>query len=178
MKWLWIQLTNIYGQLFINKHGAMDNGLWLETLQELTPIALESGMTRLKNLSAGDKFTEFPPNCLQFKALCLSYYNDLKLPTLSEAYQEIKNRAYSRSIHWSHPAVKFTAQKLSIDFLTLNESEAYPVFKEAYEKVCHLVRQGHELPRMPNRVMLPRTPNKELARQHLQHIRLHLGASV
>ena len=133
-------------------------------------------MERLKKLSAGAKFTEFPPNCLEFKALCLAFYNDLRLPKASDAYCEIKNKAYSSSIHWSHPAVKFTAQKLSIEFLTLDDATAYPLFKAAYEEVCHLVRQGHSLPGMPDRVMLPRTPNKELARRHLQQIKQHLGA--
>lgn len=133
-------------------------------------------MERLKKLSAGEKFTEFPPNCLQFKALCLAFYDDLRLPKASDAYYEIKNKAYSSSIHWSHPTVKFTAEKLSIEFLTLDDATAYPLFKAAYEEVCHLVRQGHSLPAMPDRVMLPKTPNKELARRHLQQIKQHLGA--
>ena len=177
ISWLWIQLTSIYGQLFINKHGTKDSGLWLEALQELTPKALESGVARIKALSAGDKFLEYPPNCLQFKALCLAFYEDLRLPKASDAYQEIRNKSYSKNINWSHAAVKFTAQRLSIDFLAIKqEAEAYALFKEVYGEVCHLVRQGHALPEMQNKVMLPKTPDRELAKMHLQTIRQQLGA--
>jgi hypothetical protein len=175
--WLWVQLTSIYGPLFTSRNGSKDGGLWLEALQDLTPIALESGMSRIKKLSAGNKFTEFPPNCLQFKALCLAYYEDLRLPKASDAYQEIRNRAYSNTIYWSHPVVKFIAQKLTVDFLDIKlEAEAYRRFKEIYNDVCHLVRQGLELPKTEHRVMIARTPNKAIAKHHLQSIKQQLGA--
>lgn len=138
---------------------------------------MESGVERIKALSAGDKFLEYPPNCLQFKALCLAFYEDLRLPKASDAYQEIRNKSYSKNINWSHAAVKFTAQRLSIDFLAIKqEAEAYALFKEVYGEVCHLVRQGHALPEMKDRVMLPKTPDHELAKMHLQTIRQQLGA--
>ena len=63
---LWLRLAEIYGSLFISKHGAQDSGVWFETLRDLTPIALESGLERLRALSGGTKFAEYPPNCLQF----------------------------------------------------------------------------------------------------------------
>ena len=134
-------------------------------------------MSRIKNLSAGNKFTEFPPNCLQFKSLCLAYYEDLRLPKASDAYQEIRNRAYSNTVNWSHPVVKFIAQKLTIDFFSIKqEAEAYQRFKEAYNDVCDLVRQGVELPKMEHRVMMAREPNKAIAKQHLENIKQQLGA--
>lgn len=176
ISWLWIQLTSIYGPLFIHKHGSKDNGLWLEILNELTPLALESGLERIKKLSAGDKFAEYPPNCLQFKALCLAFYEDLKLPKASDAYREIRNKAYTTSIYWSHSAVSFTAQRLPLEFLSLRDTEAYPCFKAAYEDVCHLIRQGHALPNLPDRVMVSSTSNKELAKKSLQQMKHQLGA--
>lgn len=134
-------------------------------------------MSRIKNLSAGNKFTEFPPNCLQFKSLCLAYYEDLRLPKASDAYQEIRNRAYSNTVNWSHPVVKFIAQKLTIDFFSIKqEAEAYQRFKEAYNDVCDLVRQGVDLPKMEHRVMMTREPNKAIAKQHLENIKQRLGA--
>lgn len=151
--------------------------MWLETLQDLTPVALESGVDRIKKLSAGNKFAEFPPNCLQFKALCLAFYEDLRLPKVGEAYLEIRNKAYSKSLHWSHAAVKFTAQKLSLDFLDIRqEAEAYKHFKRAYNEVCHLVRQGHALPDMPDQVLLPKASDKAIAKRYLQTIKQQLGA--
>lgn len=159
------------------KHGTKDRGSWVDTLKDLTPVALESGLERLKKLSAGDKFVEYPPNCLQFKALCLAFYEDLRLPKASDAYLEIRNKAYSNKISWSHAVVKFIAQKLGIDFFDIKqEAEAYKQFKDIYNDVCHLVRQGVELPKVEARVMLVRAPDKAIAKQHLQHIKQRLGA--
>ncbi|KTD39635.1 hypothetical protein Lmor_0001, partial [Legionella moravica] len=90
MSWLWMELTKIYGTLFLTKFGTHDNGTWFDTLKGLTPKALESGMERLRNLSGNGKFAEYPPNCLQFKALCMAFYDDLKLPKASDAYWEFK----------------------------------------------------------------------------------------
>lgn len=93
MAWLWIKMSQIYGQLFISKFGVKDDGTWFETLKDLTPLALESGMERLRQLTESAKFATFPPICLEFRAVCLGFYDDLKLPKAIEAYREIKNRA-------------------------------------------------------------------------------------
>ncbi len=111
--------------------------MWFDSLKALTPKALESGMERLKSLSAGQKFCEFPPNCLQFKSLCLAFYDDLRLPKASDAYQEIKMMAYRSNQHWSHEVVKFTASRLTAKFYAIEqEQEAYALFKKSYEQVC------------------------------------------
>ena len=88
-------MTLIYGPLFVSKQGVTDSGIWLETLQDLTPKALESGLMRLKQLKGAKAFIEFPPNCLQFRALCLAFYEELHLPTARDAYVEIKGKYYS-----------------------------------------------------------------------------------
>lgn len=143
---------------------------------DLTPKALESGISRLKALSTGDKFTEFPPNCLQFKALCLAFYEDLRLPSTIDAYREIRTKAYSSHLNFSHPVIKFTAGKLNVDFLKIeNETEAYTIFKHAYEKVCLLVKQGHELPPMTEFPMMVRSHNKHIGRTNLTQMKKLLG---
>ena len=43
VSWLWVELTKIYGTLFLTKFGPKDNGTWFEALKGLTPKALESG---------------------------------------------------------------------------------------------------------------------------------------
>jgi hypothetical protein len=122
-------MMKLYGQLFLNKHGIEDNGVWFDTLCDLTPKALEKGVERLMNLNQEGKFCEFPPNCMQFRALCLDYYNELNLPKVSEAYREVINKAYNPNSCWSHEVVKFTAQKLGPEFWKeANEAKTYPVF--------------------------------------------------
>lgn len=170
-------MTRLYGQLFLNKHGVEDNGIWFEVLCDLTPKAIEKGVERLMNLNQEGKFCEFPPNALQFRAICLDFYNDLNLPKASDAFREITNRAYIRNPKWSHEAVKFTALKLGPEFFRIEtEGSSYPLFKEVYEKVCNLIKQGHELPKINKVVTLPKTSSKETAKRHLTQMRELLGA--
>lgn len=173
-----MRLTALYGQLFINKHGEEDKGVWFKVLQDLTPKALDSGVGRLMSLSHGKQFCEFPPNALQFRALCLGFYEDLRLPLTSDAYREVRMKAYTRSTYWSHPAVRFTAHKLGHQFLNEgDDAKTYTVFKTAYEQVCHLVRQGLPIPDISEPVMRYQAKNTVLAKHHLDQIRNMLGAT-
>ena len=134
-------------------------------------------MERLRSLDAGQKFCEFPPNCLQFKSLCLAFYEDLRLPKAQDAYMEVKKRAYCESLNWSHPVVKFTAMRLPQNFHAIEQEHmAYGLFKKAYEQVCDLVKQGHELPKMPEVVMVQKSTNKGLAHRYLKQMKQQLGA--
>ncbi|WP_454786166.1 hypothetical protein [Legionella sp. WA2024007413] len=178
MSSLWMKLTAIYGQLFISKHGVNDTGVWFAALKDLTPKALDSGVERLMTLSKGDKFCEFPPNCLQFRALCLGFYSDLRLPSAAEAHREVLNSAYSTNPNWSHAVVKFTAKRLGLKFLEIdNEGHSFAVFKEAYERVCHLMRQGHQIPEIKEKVLCTLPQSKDIATTHLAKIRQLLGVA-
>ena len=173
-------MVAIYGQLFVTKHGVRDSGIWFETLCDLTPKALESGMARLKGLSAGTKFCDWPPNPLQFKALCEAYYENLRLPSPSVAYLEIKNKAYLTRQNWSNNIVKFMASRLPSDFLDIDDSaHAYALFKEAYEQVCSLVKQGHvisETNHLHDPVMQLKKPQDiSIAHRNLAAMKQRLG---
>lgn len=172
-----MELAKIYGQLFLTKFGTHDNGTWFESLKGLTPKALESGMERLRNLSGNGKFAEYPPNCLQFKALCLDFYDELNLPKASIAYREIKNSIYRNTVCWSHNLTGFIAQRLPDDFFLIEqENVAYSAFKEIYEQVCHLVKQGHEIPTIdPTPYRAKRIRSPEVAKAHLNEIKRHIG---
>lgn len=153
-----------------------DSGAWFEALKDLTPHALENGLERLRSLKTGGKFSSYPPNCLEFKEICLAFYEDLKLPKLSDAYQEIKNRAYIQNKCWTHPVVKLIAKRLPIDFLKLDdEREAYALFKKIYEQACLLIRMGHVIPEIKEDVMLEKPKNYHTAKQHLDAMRKYLG---
>ncbi|HHF7367854.1 TPA: hypothetical protein ACPSKY_003003 [Legionella bozemanae] len=173
-----MRLTAIYGQLFISKYGEKDTGVWFAALKDLTPKALDSGVERLMTMSKSDKFCEFPPNCLQFRALCLGFYSDLRLPSAAQAHREVLNSAYSANPNWSHAVVKFTAKRLGVKFLEIdNEGHSFSVFKEAYEQVCHLMRQGHQIPEIKEQVLLAKPQSKDIATTHLAKIRQLLGVA-
>lgn len=177
VSWLWVELTKIYGALFLTKFGTKDNGTWFDALKGLTPKALESGMDRLRDLAGNGKFAEYPPNSLQFKALCMAFYNDLELPKPSVAYMEIKNSAYKTMPAWSHPLIAFIAKKLPDNFFKLDqESVAYGLFKELYEQASELVKQGHEIPKIQVQQRTRPTRNPEVARAYLNQMKQHIGA--
>lgn len=177
MSWVWVELTKIYGQLFVKQYGTHDNGTWLEVLKTLTPKALESGMERIRNLSGNGKFAEYPPNCLQFKALCQAFYDDLNLPSASIAYREIRNSVYKSDLNWSHSLIAYVAHKLPENFFLIEQEHvAYSIFKTIYHQVCDLLKQGHELPRVASTFSIKKTKNPEMARAYLSQIKQYIGA--
>ncbi|KTD32189.1 hypothetical protein Lnau_3100 [Legionella nautarum] len=163
--------------MFINKFGTHDaTGVWYETLKTLTPLALEKGLERLSNLSTGHKFCEFPPNCLQFRALCLAFYEEQNLPGMDEAYRELTSLAYKTKAHGVHPLVKVIAKRLPPEYFDIEaDYVAYPIFKSVYEQVCSLVKQGHELVE-PFELFIPKKQSDHaIARHYLTQIKLCLG---
>lgn len=136
-------------------------------------------MDSLLALKKGDAFCKYPPNCLDFRALCLGFYSELRLPTPSQAHREILNRAYVSNPNWSHVVVKFTAQRLGDDFLNIeNEGESFAVFKIVYEQACHLVRQGYQISEIKEQVLLPKPQSTEIAKKNLRAIHQLLGTAV
>ena len=134
-------------------------------------------MERLKALEGGNKFSEFPPNCLQFRGLCLAYYEELKLPRAMDAYREIKGREFKSNARWSHGIVKYIASKLPANFLTIHqEHEAYAMFDEIYKRVCHVLRQGHALPETSEPLMFKKNSNPAVAKSYLNQMKQRLGA--
>ena len=176
-------MSQIYGQIFIKKHGAHDmNDTWLSVLKSLTPKALESGIARLKDLAGDCRFTQYPPNSLEFKALCLAFYNNLRLPSAHDAFLEMQSnsRICSTRHRWSHEVVRFTVSRLPADFLKIDDDiKAKRAFKRVYEQVCHLVKQGHDLPPILNEPVIFRKrpqPNPLIARKYLDAMKQRLGA--
>ena len=180
ISWLWVEMVSIYGQMFITKNGTSDSGIWFDVLGDLSPKALETGVARLKGLSGGTKFCDWPPNPLNMKALCLAFYDELKLPSAAEAYREIKNMRGATRKSWSHAVVKFTACRLPSGFLNSdNEQQLYMRFKAVYEQVCNLVKQGNEIPGLNEikepAVCLPAPVNRNIGHSHLAAMKQRLG---
>ena len=167
----------MYGQLFVSKNGSKDNGTWFDVLKGLTPKALESGVERLKNLEANGKFLEFPPNCLQFKALCVAFYEELRLPKVIDAYREVVRLGRDDKPRWSHPIIGFICKRMPDEFFKIEqESLAFSVFNDVYSQVCDLIKQGHELKAPKEYPKIRRVPNREIAHAHLKQMKQIIGA--
>lgn len=180
ISWFWVEMVSIYGQTFIKKNGASDSGIWFDVLGDLSPKALETGVMRLKGLSGGTKFCDWPPNPLNMRALCMAFYEELNLPSAANAYREIKNMRSSTRKHWSHAVVKFTASRLPSGFLSGdNEQQLYMRFKAIYEQVCNLVKQGNEIPNLNDirepAACLQAPVNRNIGHLHLAAMKQRLG---
>jgi hypothetical protein len=126
-------------------------------------------------LSSSDKYKEFPPNCLQFRGLCLESIGAKELPSIAKAWNEVWNWYCYNINHWSHLAVKYTASKLPVNFWEIESTHAaYKVFGSIYAEVCFLIKQGHQLPNIElNKIKS--IPNPEIAKEQLKQIKKKLG---
>jgi hypothetical protein len=167
-----MSFTSLYSNLFLSKFGSEDTtGTWFECLKDLTPLAIENGIETLRRGGANGKYAQFPPNPVEFRMLCLDYYEHLNLPSVAVAYEEITGRANRPCA-----AVKFTAKKLGADFFEIkDERVARVIFEKMYAKVCHLVRMGHELPDEPEPLLLQKPISRDVGKSHLKALKQHLG---
>lgn len=137
-------------------------------------------MERLRGLANDGKYSEYAPNSLQFKGLCMSFYDDLGLPSASFAFREILNSAYGAGRIKQHPILAFMASRLPADFLKIEgEARAWSLFKPAYDQVCDLIKQGYSLPELSNAhicpMHLPRSQDQSVAHSHLSAMKQRLG---
>lgn len=143
---LWKKLLAMYGRAFSQQYGikADEAGIWQTALSLLSKHDIEYGV---KKLMLTNKYTTFPPNPMQFRELCLSRRDSLRLPSLKDAYIEARNFHDTKDYVWTHHAVKFCAVKLGGEALrSPYEKKLFKDFKALYEKVCLAVEQGISLP--------------------------------
>lgn len=115
---------------------------------------------------------------MQFRSLCLEAVSALNLPSIGQAFTEARNWYFYNINQWSHPAVRFTAAKLTKSFWdTENLHKAFQQFSGIYSDVCFLIRQGHELP-FAELKKNQESKNLDYAKQQLQKIKIHLGVRV
>jgi len=141
---LWLQLTDIYGARFVNLYGEKDSGVWYQALHDLADDDVRFGLyTMLRDI----RFETWPPNCTQFRHLCLNRPETAKLPDVHKAFKEAQHNVNFSLKTWSHPAVKFTVKLLGPKKVNAARVDvAFEQFSTLYSKVCERVRQGREVP--------------------------------
>lgn len=142
---LFLQLTDIYGSRFVNQYGEKDSGVWYQALCDLEEEAIRFG---LHAVLRDARFETWPPNCTQFRHLCLKRPAMSSVPTVHQAFSEARaNLSFSTARAWSHPAVKFTVKHLSVaKVLDARADRAFAAFSTLYEVVCKRLAEGHTLP--------------------------------
>ena len=98
-----------------------------------------AGIERMK---AADKFQEWPPNALAFRALCLPSEVDLGLPTAEEAFAQAVGIGSTK-----HPAVVYALRHIDSHRLrTESAAVARAMFAAAWSKTIEHVSAGGALP--------------------------------
>ena len=140
---LWVQLTDIYGSRFINMYGEKDSGVWYHALCDLSENDIKEGLYLVMRDA---RFETWPPNCTQFRQLCLKG-KTVQLPTVHQAFAEARQNALYSSPKWSHPAVKFTVKYVGVDVVNSAYTfDAFQAFQKGYSKVCARIAEGFSVP--------------------------------
>ena len=140
---LWVQLTDIYGSRFVNAYGVKDSGVWHHALCDLTEDDFRNGLYLMMRDA---RFETWPPNCTQFRQLCLKGKPGL-LPTVHQAFSEARQNALYPSPKWSHPAVKFAVKYVGVDVVNSAYTHvAFQTFEKGYAKVCARIADGYAVP--------------------------------
>ena len=160
---LWLQLTDIYGAYFTTKHGDKDSGVWFQALHDVSEEEIALG---LRALFDDERFETWPPNCIQFRHLCIKRRKK-ELPSVHKAFNEARSNLNFSTITWSHPAVKFTVKHLGVDVVNAARADiAFAEFSKLYAKVCQRINEGFEVPYVADEelVIQRKTTGKEIPR--------------
>lgn len=137
---LWTVMLNIFGHQFESSFGRAPSDDWATILAGITPKMIGTGIERMKMI---EKFQEWPPNALAFRALCLPSEADLGLPTAEEAFAQAVG---NRSGQSKHPAVIHTLRK--IDSYSMRKAPAdvaRKLWNSAWKETVEHVAKGGEL---------------------------------
>lgn len=168
----WTVMHNIYGHRFETGYGTAPTKEWTDILTGITKRMMVSGVQKMK---ADPRYREWPPNALEFRALCDPSNADYGLPD-DEA-------AYRMAVDWPrlrkqdrHPAVLATLGTLDTwSWRRLDDQTARKQFAVAWRKTVERVRAEGDgwLPAVPDQLEYqpPGTPApRENARQALAGI--------
>ena len=128
----------------MNTYGTKDSsGVWHHALFDLTEDDVRCGLYAMLR---DERFETWPPNCTQFRHLCLKGKTSA-LPTVHKAFTEARQNALYKKPQWSHPAIKFTVKYVGVDVVnSALTHEAFQMFSNGYAKVCKRLAEGYTLP--------------------------------
>ena len=90
---LWVRMTEIYGQLWVNSYGSTPSRPWIDALNGMQPEKIATGLNQI--LKNGDTF---PPGLPKFLLYCSSYkkVNQCALPGIKKTMALRENTKLTR----------------------------------------------------------------------------------
>ena len=154
---LFQRMVGLYGTRFTSAYGVDPTPEWQMVASNCTPEMLKRGLDRCV-----EQFESWPPNPIEFRALCLPQAEDLGLPSEDQAFAQAVGNVKER-----HPSVLLTMRNMGSDLFTLrhsDEKKARKMFAEAWARTVNFVANGGELP-VPEKQISERPKGTEAGRQ-------------
>lgn len=135
-------------------------------LESLDPHQIAKG---IKAMIASGKYSEYPPNPMAFRAMCLPTGEDMGLPSESEAFAQAVGNRTSK-----HPSVVLTLCEY-VDPHALrraSEKDAAMMWAKAWAKTVEHVAAGGALPEIKEEVEhKPVKADPEAVQSHRESLR-------
>ena len=171
---LWKRMTEMYGHRWTSSLGEVPVDGWAIAVEGFSPKQIRDGLIKMVQ---DPQFKSWPPNALEFRALCLPTESDLGLPSMDEAFnQAVGNRPGEK-----HPAVIYTLLKM--DAFVLRRMPADAALKEftpRWAETVRMVADGGEIPdrqaALPDGVATKTPENKIEGHQRLSGILADIGS--
>ena len=120
-------MAKIYGHKWTSSFGEADDGTWLQGLQGLHPPQLAVGLRRCL-----DREDPWPPNLPEFRRLCLPTIDDLKFPTVEEAFKMASLQVPGQMQQYVQAARDIVGPW---DLRTKPTDKTFPKFAKAYGSI-------------------------------------------
>lgn len=124
---------------------------------DFSPQMIKRGLDRCVQ-----EFKSWPPNPIEFRALCYPTTDELGLPTEAQAFQQAVGNAKQR-----HPAVILTLRNMGSGSFSLrraDEKTAMAMFRKQWIQTVQFVADGGELPE-PEKQIPERSQGTEAGRK-------------
>lgn len=141
VKALWTKFTAIYGHRWLSQFIDNDFTLseWCSAIKGLTPKQVGQGLEKCKSV-----YREFPPNCLQFRDICIDADGRRE-----ELYNELLNWENLSKDQKSREGLYLIRNIDRVNFRRADYKTAERMFRTVYEKMLAYLADGNELPDFP-----------------------------
>lgn len=134
---VWLAMGKVFGSRWVHKHGTSPSSEWITALDTVGDIGLQTALRRIGELKPNAAGEIWPPEMIDFLAMCRPSPEELGLPDLDTAYR------HACVSNWSHPVVYEAAKRIgTFEIRSMPESKSRPLFERTYRAVCAEILAG------------------------------------
>lgn len=165
-------MGKVFGSRWVHKHGTAPSPEWIIALSNVGDIGLQAALRRIGELKPNASGEIWPPEMIDFLAMCRPTPAELGLPDVNTAYR------HAVVSNWSHPVVYAAAVSVgTFELRNMAEAKSRPLFERAYRDVCEEWMHGarYEVPKRTAVEHKPVRTTRERAMQHIATLKKIVG---